>query len=96
MTSEQFVKWREALGGTRFFMAVSAGVVNTLLRIFDYIDQSIYAELTFGTVAVYITGHVYERVKTNASQPNQPVGPPVPDSGSVRGGSGRSQIGVGP
>lgn len=96
MTPEQFARWRDALGGTRFFMAVSAGVVNTLLRIFDYIDQSIYAELTFGTVAVYITGHVYEKVKSNAPKPNEPVGDSSNGAPTGNRGSGRGQIGIGP
>ncbi len=56
MTPEHLTAWREALGGTRFFLTLGAGVVNTVLLILGVIDQDTYSDLTNWTVSAYIIG----------------------------------------
>lgn len=64
MTPELFTAWREAIGGRRFLLTFGAGVVNTGLIIGAYISESVYAQLTFATVAVYVGARAYSEVKT--------------------------------
>lgn len=65
MTAPQYVKgWLDAISGDeKFVMTLGAGVVDTLLLIFGFLDQSNYVILTMGTVATYIAGKTYENVQ---------------------------------
>jgi hypothetical protein len=69
MSPAELEQWRDALGGRRFWMTVGAGLVNTFLLWHGKIDMAIYRDLTLGTVAVYIAGATYQRVKGNVSNP---------------------------
>lgn len=61
-------EWTDACGGRRFLMTVGCGMVNTALLMLGYMDASIYRDLTIATVAVYIGGNTYEKVKESASE----------------------------
>lgn len=65
MTPKEFTAWRDALGGRRFLLTLGAGFVNTALRLFGFISESGYLELTGATVAVYIAARAYSEVRTN-------------------------------
>jgi hypothetical protein len=54
-------------GGKRFFMAMGAGIVNTLLLIFGFISPEIYRDLTIATVGVYIGAQTWEQVSARRS-----------------------------
>jgi len=47
-------------------MTVGAGIVTTLLRIGNYVDQFVFRDLIIATVAAYIAGATIQRVKGNA------------------------------
>jgi hypothetical protein len=53
----------ESYGGRRFILSVGCGIVNTLLVIFKYIPPEIYRDIIIATVAVYIAGNSYQKVK---------------------------------
>lgn len=46
-------------GDERFVMTLGAGVINTLLLCFGFIDPPIYRDLTLGTVAAFIASSAY-------------------------------------
>lgn len=66
-TPERIRAYLDAIeGDERFLMTVGAGIVDSLLLIFHYIDQGTYAMLTGGTVAAFIGGVALDR-KSNAN-----------------------------
>jgi hypothetical protein len=50
-------------GGRRFVLTIGSGIVNTLLVIFKYIPPVFYRDIIIATVAVYIAGNSYQKVK---------------------------------
>lgn len=50
-------------GGRRFVMTMGCGVVCTILVWFAKIDGSIFRDVIIATVAVYIGGNTYQKVK---------------------------------
>lgn len=72
MKPQTFIAWREAFGGRRFLLTLGAGVVNTLLRIWNYIDISSYVTLTIATVGAYIAAGTYQKVKSNVEVNHDP------------------------
>lgn len=48
-------------GGRRFFLTLCSSLINTLLLMNGYIDQTIYRDLIIATVAAYITGNVWQK-----------------------------------
>jgi hypothetical protein len=71
VTPEHFTKWREAFGGRRFMITLGAGVVCTILRWFDRIDNTTFSTVVLGTVGIYIAGASYQKGK----QIENPVAP---------------------
>lgn len=63
MTPELFTAWREAFGGRRFIITLGAGIVDTLLFMFFGLPPDIYRDLTIATVAAYIAGSTWQKVK---------------------------------
>lgn len=49
------------VGGRRFFLVLGAGLVNTMLLMGAYLDQSNYVVLTLATVGAYIAGNGAQR-----------------------------------
>lgn len=90
MTPAEFTRWREALGGRRFWMTVGAGIVDTFLRYIDAIDISAYVTLTLGTIAVYIAGNTAQKVKTNVQPDAEIADPSRGAAGPVAGTRGVS------
>ena len=66
MTPAEFIAWREAFGGRKFWMTIGAGVVCTILRWNDKIDNTTFQNVVLGTVGVYIASSVYQKVKGSA------------------------------
>ncbi len=60
----------ENYGGRRFLMAMGAGITATFLQWFVKLDPqgSTYAMIVLGTVAAYITGNSYQKVKGGSSE----------------------------
>lgn len=52
-----------AVGGRRFVMTMGCGVACTALVWFTKIDGSIFRDIIIATVAVYIGGNTYQKVK---------------------------------
>lgn len=68
MSTHALRAFKEALGTEKFQLTVGAGIVNSLLRVFDYIDQTTYANLTLWTVGAFIAGDAVTQLKrTGAS-----------------------------
>lgn len=57
-------------GGRKFLMTIGCSVINTLLLVNGYIDQSTYKELIIATVAVYIGGNTFQKLKQNPNKYN--------------------------
>jgi large-conductance mechanosensitive channel len=51
------------IGGRRFIMTMGCGIVCTLLVAFDHITDSIFRDIIIATVAVYIGGNTFQKVK---------------------------------
>jgi hypothetical protein len=60
MTPEKFWHW---VGGRRFLLTVGSGLVNTLLRWFDKIDQMVFRDLIIATVGSYLTATAVQKWK---------------------------------
>lgn len=58
------------MGGRRFFMAMGAGVMTTVLQAWGKLDPagSTYALVVLGTVGAYIGGSTMEAIKTIQAQ----------------------------
>ena len=64
---ERIHAYLEAIDGDeRFLLTLGAGVINSLLLVFGFLDMGTYAMLTGGTVGAFIVGVAYER-KSNAN-----------------------------
>lgn len=64
------IAYREAFGGRRFWITLGCGIVNTVLVAFKLIPADIYRDIIMGTVAAYIVGHTYGKVKGGSSVPD--------------------------
>lgn len=51
------------LGGRRFVMTVGCGIACTVLVWHAKISDSIFRDIIIATVAVYIAGNTYQKVK---------------------------------
>ncbi len=58
----------EKIGGRKFIISMLIGAASTILMWFAKIGDSAYTTIILGTVAAYITGNTYEKVKTNATE----------------------------
>lgn len=60
----------DSFGGRRFFMAIGAGVVASVLQWFGKLDPAgtAYAAIVLGTVAAYITGNTTQKIKQPESK----------------------------
>jgi len=62
VTPDVFWRW---VGGRRFFLTVSAGIVHTICLICGVLSEATYQVLTLSTVAAYIaantTGKIMEK-----------------------------------
>lgn len=58
---QRIIDLREALGGRKFLLAVSAGVVSTLLFSWSVLSESGWLAIQSGTVVAYITGNYMEK-----------------------------------
>jgi len=54
-------------GDEKFLLTLGAGIVDSILLMFGFLDQGNYVVLTMGTVGVYIGAKAYEEVKTTQS-----------------------------
>lgn len=64
MTPEYLKAWLDSISGDeKFVLTLGAGIVNTLLLMFGFLDQGNYVFLTMGTVAAYITGKTVEDIR---------------------------------
>lgn len=54
------------MGGRRFLMTMGCAVVCTVLVWFAKIDGSVFRDIIVATVAVYIGGNTYQKVKGTA------------------------------
>lgn len=72
MSPRRITEYREAFGGRRFLLTVGAGIVNTALRVFDFIDQATYSNLTLWTVAAYITGATAQKFSSRGPRDGDP------------------------
>lgn len=64
----------EGYGGRRFLLTMVSGAGTWALCWFGKIDGSVYAMVTIGTVAAYITGNTYQKQQAmKAAQPEQEV-----------------------
>jgi hypothetical protein len=61
MTRHRHCYWLVTAGGRKFFMAMGAGIVDTLLLVFGYLDIAAYVTLTLGTVGAYLVADVMEQ-----------------------------------
>ena len=52
-----------AIGGRRFLMTMGCGMACTVLVWFGKIDGSVFRDILIATVAVYIAGNTYQKVK---------------------------------
>lgn len=57
-----------AAGGRRFVMTMGCGVVCTVLVWFGKIDGSIFRDILIATVAVYIGGNTYQKIRATAGE----------------------------
>lgn len=57
-------EFRVAIGGTRFIMAMGAGLVNTLLFAVGILSESGYITLTLATVGAFIVSQTAQNMKT--------------------------------
>lgn len=55
------------VGGRRFVMTMGCAMVCTVLVWFAKIDGSIFRDIIVATVAVYISGNTYQKVKGAAT-----------------------------
>lgn len=62
-------------GGQRFVMAIGSGIVNTALRVLDFISQEIYRDLIVATVGAFILAKTWESVTALRSPPESKVDP---------------------
>ena len=55
----------DSIGGRRFLLTVAAGIATTTLQWFGKLDAAgmAYTATIGATVAAYITGNVYQKVK---------------------------------
>lgn len=58
-----------AAGGRRFIMTMGCGVVCTFLVWHAKIDGSIFRDIIIATVAVYIGGNTYQKIKGPTDAP---------------------------
>lgn len=56
-----------AWGGRRFLMTMGCGAACTVLVWFAKIDGSIFRDIIIATVAAYIVGNTYQKVKATNS-----------------------------
>lgn len=67
-------QWLTALGGRRFIMTMGCGVVCAVLVWFAKISDSIFRDIIIATVATYIAGNTYQKVKGgDGNEPGQPA-----------------------
>ena len=57
-----------AVGGRRFIMTMGCGIVCTILVWFGKIDGAIFRDVLIATVAVYIAGNTYQKVRATAGE----------------------------
>ena len=57
-----------AFGGTRFLLTLGCGVICTCLLLAGAIDQYVFRDLIIATVASYIAGSTYEKVKAGENE----------------------------
>ena len=57
----------DGLGGRKFVLSLGCAVMCTTLLVTSYISQEIFRDLIIATVAVYIAGNTFQKVK---GQPN--------------------------
>lgn len=60
-------QWLVGLGGRRFFLALGAGVVSSVLVWYGKITPEIYRDVVLGTVGMYIAGNTFQKVKAQQS-----------------------------
>lgn len=66
-TPERIRSYLESIeGDEKFLITIGAGVIDTLLLIFGYLDMGTYATLTTITVGAFIAGDVMATRKSNA------------------------------
>jgi hypothetical protein len=51
------------IGGRRFLMTMGCGMTCTVLVWFGKIDPIVFRDIIISTVAVFIAGNVYQKVK---------------------------------
>jgi predicted metal-binding transcription factor (methanogenesis marker protein 9) len=63
LTPETIGRWLSSFGGRRFLLSLGAGVVSAILVWYGKITDAIYRDVVLATVAAYITGNTYQKVK---------------------------------
>lgn len=54
----------DSSGGRKFILTIGAGITTTVLVWFAKITPEVYQWTILGTVAAYISGNAYQKVKT--------------------------------
>lgn len=63
MSSTQFRKWVEAIGGRRFLLALGAGIMSSILVWFTKISSETYQWVILGTVGAFISAATWQKTK---------------------------------
>lgn len=61
MTPKSVQAWMTAFGGRRFIMASVAGVVSTVLFVFNKLTQGNYMILQQGTILMYLAANAHQK-----------------------------------
>ena len=64
-------KFITSAGGRRFMMTMGCGVACTVLVWYAKIIDSIFRDIIIATVAVYIAGNTYQKIKGSKDVPAQ-------------------------
>jgi len=57
----------DTYGGRRFLLTVFTGVATIILVAMKFIDGTVYASVTLGTVGVYIAANTHEKIKSSTT-----------------------------
>ena len=68
LTPENIGRWLSSFGGRRFLLSLGAGVASSFLVWFEKISDEIYRDVVLATVAAYITGNTFQKIRQTNSQ----------------------------
>lgn len=67
-TPETIGRWLSSFGGRRFLLSLGAGMASSVLVWFEKISGEIYRDVVLATVAAYITGNTFQKIRQTTSQ----------------------------